>query len=150
MTFEITVFTNKNGPLTKRIFLDANGTPVSDASACRMSRGKARRMQIDNVEELGRLIEKIEPDQAIALGALRADLPDEVGIIRKCDFNGQTRPDIIARIAANIHYRAGQPAFALIDFDTKGMPANIAAAVTAAGSGRHCGRSSLSYGTFCV
>ena len=39
-------------------------------------------------------------------------------------LNGTARPDLIARIAANIVYRG--PAFALIDFDTKGMPATVA------------------------
>ena len=131
--FEITLFTKNNGPLTKSITLTANGDIVSDASACRMSRGKAHRVQIDNVEELGKLIEKIEPDQAIALGALRVDLPDEVGINRKEEINSHTRPDIIARIAANICYRAGQPAFALVDADTKGMPADIATEVNRRG-----------------
>ena len=38
-------------------------------------------------------------------------------------LNGTVRPDLIARIAANIVYRG--PAFALIDFDTKGMPATV-------------------------
>jgi hypothetical protein len=94
-----------------------------------MSQGKARRVRINNVEELRELIENVKSDQAIALGALRVDLPEEVGIVRQVEVNGQTRPDIIARIAANIHYRAGQPAFALIDSDTKGMPADIAAEI---------------------
>jgi hypothetical protein len=38
-------------------------------------------------------------------------------------LNGTVWPDLIARIAANIVYRG--PAFALIDFDTKGMPATL-------------------------
>ena len=39
-------------------------------------------------------------------------------------LNGTARPDLIARTAANIVYRG--PAFALIDYDTKGMPATVA------------------------
>jgi hypothetical protein len=127
--FEVTIFTKNNGPLTKTITLTANGDVVSDASACRMSRGKASRVQIENVGELCDLIEKVEPNQAISLGALRVDLPDEVGVIRQEEINGKTRPDIIARIAANIFYRSGQQAFALVDADTKGMPADIVAKV---------------------
>ena len=56
---------------------------------------------------------------------MRADLPDKVAITtKKMLLNGTARPDLIARIAANIVYRG--PAFALIDFDTKGMPATVA------------------------
>ena len=39
--------------------------------------------------------------------------------------NGVARPDLIARTGANIVYHG--PAFALLDFDTKGMPAGVAA-----------------------
>ena len=74
---------------------------------------------------LGALIEDLTPSQALALGGLRADLPDKVAITtKKMLLNGTVRPDLIARIAANIVYRG--PAFALIDFDTKGMPATVA------------------------
>ena len=39
--------------------------------------------------------------------------------------NGVARPDVIARTGANIVYHG--PAFALLDFDSKGMPAAVAA-----------------------
>ena len=44
---------------------------------------------------------------------------------KKTLINGVARPDIIARTGANIVYHG--PAFALLDFDTKGMPADVAA-----------------------
>ena len=57
---------------------------------------------------------------------MRADLPDKVAVTtKKMLLNGTARPDLIARIGANIVYRG--PAFALLDFDTKGMPATVAA-----------------------
>ena len=72
------------------------------------------------------MIEGLTPSQALALGALRADLPDKVGITtKKMLLNGTARPDLIARTGANIVYHG--PAFALLDFDTKGMPAAVAA-----------------------
>jgi hypothetical protein len=127
--FEITIFTKANGQLTKSIALTANGVISSDGSHCRMSRGKARRVQIANVGDLGGLIEQVQSDQAVTLGTLRIGLPEEVGIIREWEVNGHTRPDIIARTSANICYRPGQQAFALIDADTKGMPAAAMAEV---------------------
>ena len=68
---------------------------------------------------LGALIEDLTESQALALGSLRADLPDKVEVTtKKMLLNGAARPDIIARTGANIVYHG--PAFALIDFDTKG------------------------------
>jgi hypothetical protein len=125
-TCTITVFTKANGPLTKRISLAPDGTVESDGSACRMARGKAERVSISEVGDLARLIEKLRTNQAITLGALRADLPGTVKVGTKQQLNGQVRPDFIARTGANIVFNQG-PAFALLDFDTKGMPAAVAA-----------------------
>ena len=71
------------------------------------------------------LIGSLRPSQAIALGSLRADLPDKVEVTTEKLLNGVARPDLIARTSANIVYRG--PAFALLDFDSKGMPADVAA-----------------------
>ena len=122
---ELTVFTKDGGPLTKQISLAADGTLIQDKSACVMYRGAAERVTVGGTDGLGALIETLTESQALALGGLRADLPDKVAITtKKMLLNGTARPDLIARIAANIVYRG--PAFALIDFDTKGMPATVA------------------------
>jgi hypothetical protein len=121
---EITVFEKSGGPLTKRISLAPDGSIKSDGSACLMARGAAWRLRIADVGGLAPVIEKTRPDQAIALGALRADLPDKVQVVTKRNLDGQ--PNTIARTAAYINYRKGEPAPALIDFDAKGMPAEIA------------------------
>ena len=42
----------------------------------------------------------------------------------KQKLNGQ--PDVIARTSSNIVFRKERPALALIDFDTKGMPPDVA------------------------
>jgi hypothetical protein len=130
---EITLFTKSDGPLTKRISL-VNGAVVSDGSACVMAHGDARRVQVAGVAELGALIEQLHPNQAIALGALRTDLPDQVGIVAKQKLNGAAGPNVIARTAADIIYRERQPALALIDFDKKAMPAGVATAMRGHGS----------------
>ena len=126
---EITEFTKSGGPLTKRISLAADGSIVSDGSACVMSRGTARRIKIAGVKQLGELIEQLSSDQAIALGALRTDLPDQVKVVTKDKLNGVAQPNVIARTAADIHYREQQPAFALLDSDSKGMPPEVAAEI---------------------
>jgi hypothetical protein len=129
---ELTRLTKHGGPLTKRIFLTPDGTLVKDGSACVMGRGVAERVRLDGVDALAALIEGLAPSQALALGALRPDLPDNVQITTKKKLlNGVARPDIIARTGADINYNG--PAFALLDFDSKGMPTAVAAELARAG-----------------
>jgi hypothetical protein len=120
---EITGFTNTTGPLTKRIWLEGD-TVKSDGSACIMTHGQAQRVPVAEVDALARVIEHVRPDQALALGALRHDLPDRVEIVTKKQVTGNCRA--IARTAANILYRPGEPAWVLIDYDRKGMPGEVA------------------------
>ena len=70
-------------------------------------------------------------DEAIALGALKDGLPNSVPITVPGRLRGS--PGAITRSRAFIDYRAGIPAWVLIDFDTKGLPANVAARIEAAG-----------------
>src|SRR5215831_1832266 len=126
---EITGFAKSGGPLTKRIRIDEAGKVVSDGSACVMGRGVARRFRIANVNALADLIGNLDPHKAIALGALRPDLPDEVWITTKRELdqlNDKARPGLIARTGGHILYQPGRPALALLDFDTKGMPPSVA------------------------
>jgi hypothetical protein len=129
---EITRLTKIGGPLTKRISLSPDGTLVSDGSACLMARGNAQRVRLDNLSQFGELIWGMESNQAIALGRMRSDLPDQVRVITKdrlATLNGTTPPDTIARIGVYISYAGGQPALALIDIDTKGMPPEVRARI---------------------
>jgi hypothetical protein len=130
--FELTVFTKQGGLLTKRISLAEDGTVNSDGSACRMAKGSARRAPIAGAADLAGLIGSLEQDQAIVLGALRPGLPDEVKVVTKAKLKDGAE-NVIARTAEDVIYRAGQPAFALIDTDSKGMPDAIAAKIETAG-----------------
>ena len=120
----LTRFTKAGGPLTKQISLAADGRLLKDGSACTMCRGTAERVRVAGVAALGALIEELAECQALALGTLRADLPDKVTVVtKKMMVNGAARPDIIARTGANIVHHG--PAFALLDFDTKAMPVSV-------------------------
>src|SRR6516162_7287439 len=83
LRIEFTRLTKNAGPLTKKISLAPDGTLVKDGSACVMKHGTAERVRLAGVDALGALIEALTPSQAIALGALRADLPDRVEITTK-------------------------------------------------------------------
>jgi hypothetical protein len=128
---EFTAFDKAGGSLTKHISIGPDNKPVSDGSACRMSRGRARRVRIGSLDELAALIESLTSKQAIALGPLRDGLPDEVDIVTKRKVVAGNAA--IARTAANLGYRPGKPAFTLLDYDTKGMPAPVKQTLDAKG-----------------
>jgi hypothetical protein len=126
--FELTRWTKSDGPLTKSICLGSDGKIISDGSACVMSHGRAERVQVHDVSEFSELISGLNSNQAIALGMLRPGLADHVRVVtkRKLDeFNGTADPGIIARTGSHIVYAPERPAFALLDFDTKGMPPEV-------------------------
>jgi hypothetical protein len=56
---EVVSFTKANGPLTKRIFLNADGTLSSDGSLCLMAKGIAQRTFANSAKELAALIESV-------------------------------------------------------------------------------------------
>ena len=128
---ELTRFTKKGGPLTKRISLDDDGTLVKDGSACVMAHGVAERIKISGIAALATLIEDLRPSQAIALGSLRAGLLDKVKVTTEKSLNGAERQDIIARTGSDIVYHG--PAFALLDHDDKGISPAVAAELKRAG-----------------
>ena len=123
--FQITRMVKAGGPLTKRIMLQPDGTTKSDGSACLMANGEAHRVHLESVADLADLIASLELHEAIALGALRPDLPEKVPLVTKRrleKLNGGAQPDVVARTGDHICYRLGEPAFALLDYDAKGMP----------------------------
>jgi hypothetical protein len=117
---EIVVFRKTNGILSKRISL-RTGKVRSDASECRMMEGGARRVRLNASESLADLIEGMRSDEALALGRLRAGLPDRVRVVLKRDL-GDATENTIARSSDFISYASGKPAYMLLDHDRKGMP----------------------------
>ena len=68
---EITIFEKSSGILSKKIALAADGSLVSDGSACRMSSGVATRVELaDGANGLAALIERMPSNQALSLGRL--------------------------------------------------------------------------------
>lgn len=123
---ELTLLSKSNGPLTKRISLDAEGRLVSDGSACIMTEGRAGRLRLADPADLARVMHDMPANQAIALGRLRPDLPDEVTVVpaRLLASSVAMEPPI-SRTREHIGFAAGEPAFALLDFDRKGMPEEV-------------------------
>jgi hypothetical protein len=136
---EVTRLAKADGPLTKRISLGPDGKPISDGGACVMSRGQARRERLPSLESFAALIAGLGSHEAIALGALRGDLPDICEVATKdalTRINGTVAGNLIARTANHISYNPERPALALVDFDRKGMPAAVAERIEALGGFR--------------
>jgi hypothetical protein len=132
---ELVHLAKTGGPLTKRISLAPDGSLLSDGSACTMASGRGWRITCATMQEFADGISGLSSDQAIALGALRSDLPDEVKITTKSHLeklNGSAN-NLMARTSDHILYRAGQPALALIDIDCKGMPPAVRDRIKEAG-----------------
>jgi hypothetical protein len=108
---EITKLSKVSGPLTKRITLRPDGSLNSDGSACIMSEGIASRSRFDDLVAFAQCIEGLESHEAVALGALRDDLPDVVQIRTKKRLEalkGPAPPGLISRTGGHISYRPGQ------------------------------------------
>jgi hypothetical protein len=121
--------------MSKRIFLDEQGKVCSDGSQCLMAQGTATRAAAETAAELAQHIITCGTDQAIALGALRADVPNQAQVTTSAKL--KDHPGAITRSRDFIDYRLGAPAWALIDFDTKDMPPDVAASIEAAGGMWH-------------
>jgi hypothetical protein len=132
MTVEIAVFRKRKGALSKKIWLDDDGQVKSDGSACRMASGEAQRVKLNGVESLAELIDDMRTNEALALGRLRAELPDQVNVVLARGLR-EKRPDVIARTGEFLHYAPGAPAYLLLDHDRKGQPKAVAAKLKEAG-----------------
>jgi putative DNA primase/helicase len=134
--FHITILHKLGGVMSKRIWLDINDHLISDGSACLMTRGTATRARV-TLDGLGELLQSLPSCDALALGALRDELPDTVNIVTKDELqrlNGQAPPlSVIARTSDSISYRPNQPGLLLVDYDQKGMPPEVRQRVDAAG-----------------
>ena len=128
---EITIFTKPNGGcLSKKISL-VDGKVLADGSECVMSRGSASRTVACGVYDFADLVGGCGSDQALALGRLRVGVRGEVTVVTKGKL--EANPGAIARSGDYLEYRAGAPAYALLDYDIKGMPTEVKDRIKALG-----------------
>ena len=125
---EVTRFVKSGGLLSKRLHLN-DGELANNSSQCRMSRGRAERVILANWRGFGPMIEATPSNVALALGRLRDGLPDTAQLVRKSNL----QPGFVARTQDNFIYLKGAPALALLDYDTKAMPADAKAHIAALG-----------------
>ena len=129
ITVELTELRKEVGILSKRITLGGDGKPKSDGSGCRLTVGVARRHRMNGSEPAGVLADYLncmDSKTALALGCMSDVVGDECRVVSKkrlADFDDGT--PTITRTLDNFAFSSG-PGWALIDHDTKGMPAAVA------------------------
>lgn len=121
--------------LSKRISL-VDGRVLSDGSACQMATGDAEVADAATAEDLAQLIAGLGSSNALALGSIKDHQRAQVVTVSELKtLRARVTADglpIIARSRQYIDYPDGF-SWLLIDFDKKGMPDEISAAVAAAG-----------------
>ena len=90
---EITVFQKSGGVLSKKIRLD-HGKVVSDGSACVMSNGVARRVDITDIRAYADLINACPSNEAVALGRLKVGVQTPVRVTAAHELNGHDQTTI--------------------------------------------------------
>ena len=130
---EITVFKKSVGILSKTITPAADGSPISDGSACRMSSGMAKRMSLpDGAQTLADLIEKMAPNEALSLGRLVSSVGESAPVTTVSRLKSAP-VGAIARSRDFLEFMPGAQAYMLLDVDRKGMPQAVADRINAAG-----------------
>jgi hypothetical protein len=129
---EVTRLVKDGGPLTKRRHLAADGTLTNNSSQCCMAHGAIERVRLDDWRAFGPLIEATPYNAAWALGRLRDGVPDGARLVTKDDPRAN-EPGFVCRTAENFTYQPESPAFVLLDYDVKGLPADVKALLEALG-----------------
>jgi hypothetical protein len=130
-TPELTLFVNAHGPLTKEFKLDAAGM-LAEIKRGYMRAGTAMRRAIADVHALAQLIGAMASEQALAPGSMRVDMPAQVRVTTKDKLNSGTAPDVISRSRDFMTFTQRR-GFVLIDFDRKGITAEVQDKLTQSG-----------------
>ena len=129
--FEVTLFRNAEGRITKSVELGTGGKLNIDG-APGLYRGTARRVRYDSLANFAEALTRCPANECFGLGQLVDGLEDEVSVVTIEKLNGGATARRISRSAEFFHYRPG-PGVIAIDSDTKGQPDDVRARVEAAG-----------------
>jgi hypothetical protein len=143
MIVQICVFTKAalDGPgsdsLSKRIQLDTDGRLFADSSPCRMAAGTAVNAPASDATALAWLIDNMAPSQALALGTIGHADGQTMNVVTAAAL-ARLSPALrdnntIARTREYISFRPQAPAWLLVDYDLKGMPAPVQSRLASAG-----------------
>ena len=127
LTIELSELRKLRGVISKKITVE-NGRPKSDGSGCQLTVGKARRNLMNGSHPAGAFadyLDGMDSKTALTLGRMCPAVATECRVASKRrmpDYNDDDTPTI-TRSLDNFSFAPG-PGWALIDHDTKGMPAS--------------------------
>jgi hypothetical protein len=123
--------------LSKQIHLGPDKRPVADGSPCRMATGTAVNAPAPDAESLAWLIDGMLPSNALALGTIANANGVAVNLLTAAALQklppAQRGNSTIARTREYIAFRPQVPAWLLLDYDMKGMPAPVRGRLDTAG-----------------
>ena len=82
----VTILEKSSGPLSKHIAIGLGGRLTSDASQCRMWQGTAKRAVANTAREFAEIVGTCTSRQALALGYLRDDTPDNLLLVTNSEL----------------------------------------------------------------
>ena len=120
--FEMTLLTSPT-PLSKDIGLKDG--KLKKGKSHTISRGRAARLKItDGMQGFAKTLDGLTSNQALTMGRIRSDLPDNVRITTV--DNLPEHPNAIARSRVFFEFPKNEPGVILIDYDFKAMPQHVA------------------------
>ena len=126
--FELTLLEKTGGNVSKLISLGDDGKIRSDGRQCWISLGKMRRIRQGSLYDLAHTIDTMPSHQALALGAMNADLPDAAPFCAR-KYLPAAPPAYVTRTGDYIGYKTGARAVTLLDYDRKSIPPNVMARI---------------------
>ncbi|MGD9667835.1 MAG: primase-helicase family protein [Hyphomicrobiaceae bacterium] len=111
----LTLLTNDQGYTAKVFSLDGNGQ-LEKKSAAEIYEGSATQEDVDNLAELGRLISKLNPTQALCYGI--APIKEARLVTKEVLRSGQAQ-NVIARDRSHFSFRTGLPGILMLDCDQR-------------------------------
>jgi hypothetical protein len=131
---EITLITNKSGPVNKKITLGPDGKLQKTGVGCIFA-GSACRVQMEDFHQIANGLPILASNHAIALGRMAPHLPDDCILTTKQNLanmkkRGEAIPEnLFARVRESIIYAPGLPAPVAIDFDVNGINESVKARI---------------------
>ena len=113
-TSYVTIVTSSTGPVNKKIYLQDN--KICKEPNAQIYRGCAKTIPANTASDLGRLIENLRQEQAIALG--RLEVPNKA---LQLTTKARLQPGSIAR-SQDFFHQANSAGWLLINVDKKGLP----------------------------
>ena len=118
----VTIIAKTDGPITKRLYINGDGTVHNDSKQCRLWEGQAKTIRLNHWTDLVGILNTMPSHQALTLGVIGYDPngQNQWGIVAK-EHEHASVPGFVTRTQDHLIYQH-EPGFMLGDYDRKGAP----------------------------